>query len=143
MGRNLRRRKRKLQRQMVSRWRYVACGGLLVHAHRSVQLSPKPEYFDHRIKMFDQLKAEYDEWVKGVQLPVCLSRSSASCTEQHNHDKRSRSRCPTGRNGKGQAGRRARWASRRRFRKVSLTASLLRRFRTSIPQGVPGLNCVR
>ncbi|KAI0729485.1 hypothetical protein C8Q72DRAFT_884263 [Fomitopsis betulina] len=29
-----------------------------------LELSPKPEFFDHRIKMFDQLKAEYDEWVK-------------------------------------------------------------------------------
>ena len=36
----------------------------------AVQLSPKPEYFDHRIKMFDQLKAEYDEWVKGLHSQV-------------------------------------------------------------------------
>ncbi|KAI0926473.1 threonyl-tRNA synthetase [Taiwanofungus camphoratus] len=30
-----------------------------------LELNPPPEFFDHRIKMFDQLKAEYDEWVKG------------------------------------------------------------------------------
>ncbi|KZT63487.1 tars protein [Daedalea quercina L-15889] len=29
-----------------------------------LELDPRPEYFDHRIKMFDQLKTEYDEWVK-------------------------------------------------------------------------------
>jgi hypothetical protein len=30
------------------------------------QLQPRPEFFDHRIKMFEQLKAEHDDWVKGV-----------------------------------------------------------------------------
>ena len=30
------------------------------------QLQPRPEFFDHRIKMFEQLKTEYDDWVKGV-----------------------------------------------------------------------------
>ncbi|KAF8065195.1 hypothetical protein FPV67DRAFT_1501757 [Lyophyllum atratum] len=29
-----------------------------------LELQPKPDFFDHRIKMFDQLKAEYDEFVK-------------------------------------------------------------------------------
>ncbi|KAF5322995.1 hypothetical protein D9611_009286 [Ephemerocybe angulata] len=29
-----------------------------------LELSPKPEFFDHRIKIFDELKAEYDEFVK-------------------------------------------------------------------------------
>ncbi|KAJ3500569.1 hypothetical protein NMY22_g19218 [Coprinellus aureogranulatus] len=29
-----------------------------------LELDPKPEFFDHRIKMFEQLKTEYDEWVK-------------------------------------------------------------------------------
>ena len=39
--------------------------GLILGDSRSSQLSPKPEFFDHRIQMFEQLKAEYDEWVKG------------------------------------------------------------------------------
>ncbi|TFY59012.1 hypothetical protein EVJ58_g6049 [Rhodofomes roseus] len=30
-----------------------------------LELNPRPAYFDHRIKMFDQLKSEHDEWVKG------------------------------------------------------------------------------
>jgi len=34
-----------------------------------VQLHPRPEFFDHRIKMFEQLKAEYDEFVKGELSP--------------------------------------------------------------------------
>jgi threonyl-tRNA synthetase len=29
------------------------------------QLQPPPEFFDHRIKMFDELKAEYDAFVAG------------------------------------------------------------------------------
>ncbi|THG93331.1 hypothetical protein EW026_g7876 [Hermanssonia centrifuga] len=29
-----------------------------------LELQPAPEFFDHRIKIFDRLKAEYDEWVK-------------------------------------------------------------------------------
>ncbi|KAF9810242.1 hypothetical protein IEO21_07053 [Rhodonia placenta] len=29
-----------------------------------LELQPRPEFFEHRIKMFDQLRAEYDEWVK-------------------------------------------------------------------------------
>ena len=29
-----------------------------------IQLNPKPEYFDHRLKIFEKLKAEHDEWVK-------------------------------------------------------------------------------
>ncbi|KAI0795521.1 hypothetical protein C8Q75DRAFT_791290 [Abortiporus biennis] len=28
-----------------------------------LELSPPPEFFDHRIKIFDKLKAEYDAWV--------------------------------------------------------------------------------
>jgi len=41
-------------------------------AHNSwfVQLSPKPVFFDHRIQMFEQLKAEYDAWVKGEYTKV-------------------------------------------------------------------------
>ncbi|KAI0767281.1 hypothetical protein C8Q74DRAFT_1318022 [Fomes fomentarius] len=30
-----------------------------------LELDPKPEYFEHRIKIFEKLKAEHDEWVKG------------------------------------------------------------------------------
>jgi hypothetical protein len=34
-------------------------------------MNPKPEYFAHRIEMFDRLKAEYDEHVKcESRLPV-------------------------------------------------------------------------
>lgn len=29
------------------------------------QLQPHPEFFDHRIKMFDELKSEYDAFVAG------------------------------------------------------------------------------
>lgn len=38
---------------------------LILGDSRFSQLRPKPEFFDHRIQMFEQLKAEYDAWVKG------------------------------------------------------------------------------
>ncbi|KAF9530531.1 tars protein [Crepidotus variabilis] len=28
-----------------------------------LEIQPRPEFFDHRLKMFDELKAEYDTWV--------------------------------------------------------------------------------
>jgi hypothetical protein len=40
------------------------------HNSRFMQLSPKPAFFDHRIQMFEQLKAEYDAWVKGEYTKV-------------------------------------------------------------------------
>ena len=45
---------------------------IIPDAHNSwfVQLSPKPVFFDHRIQMFEQLKAEYDAWVKGEYAKV-------------------------------------------------------------------------
>ena len=42
---------------------------------RFSQLSPKPEFFDHRIQMFEQLKAGYDTWVKGKHTRVVLGIS--------------------------------------------------------------------
>ncbi|EAU80442.2 tars protein [Coprinopsis cinerea okayama7 len=50
-----------------------------------LELQPKPEFFDHRIQMFEQLKAEYDEWVKAqpreeitVTLPDGSERKATS-----------------------------------------------------------------
>lgn len=37
-----------------------------VHLKSSLQMNPPPEYLDHRIKMFDRLKAEYDEFLKSA-----------------------------------------------------------------------------
>ena len=34
--------------------------------HKALQLQPPPEYLDHRIRMFNELKAEYDHFVKGI-----------------------------------------------------------------------------
>ncbi|KDQ13759.1 hypothetical protein BOTBODRAFT_44972 [Botryobasidium botryosum FD-172 SS1] len=33
-------------------------------AKHPLELQPPPEFFDHRIKIFDKLKAEHDEWLK-------------------------------------------------------------------------------
>jgi hypothetical protein len=45
---------------------------------QSGQLQPPPDYIDHRIKIFEKLKAEYDEWVKGV----CAMIITMSASEQ-------------------------------------------------------------
>jgi hypothetical protein len=37
----------------------------------SHQLQPPPDFFDHRVKIFEELKAEYDAFVQG--LPLCFS----------------------------------------------------------------------
>ncbi|CCM03110.1 uncharacterized protein FIBRA_05230 [Fibroporia radiculosa] len=50
-----------------------------------LELQPRPDYFDHRIEMFDKLKAEFDEWVKAqpretieVTLPDGTKRQGTS-----------------------------------------------------------------
>lgn len=43
---------------------------LILGDSRFLQLSPKPEYFDHRVQMFEQLQAEYGAWVKGKLIRV-------------------------------------------------------------------------
>ena len=35
-----------------------------------LEFTPKPEYFDHRIEMFDRLKAEYDEEIKSTNSEI-------------------------------------------------------------------------
>ncbi|KAL1670281.1 hypothetical protein GGF50DRAFT_94427 [Schizophyllum commune] len=54
-------------------------------AQHPLELQPPPEFFDHRIKMYDQLKAEYDEFVKAqpreeitVTLPDGAERKGTS-----------------------------------------------------------------
>lgn len=50
-----------------------------------LEMDPPPSYIDHRIKIFDKLKAEYDEWVKqqprqeiSITLPDGSMRSGTS-----------------------------------------------------------------
>jgi hypothetical protein len=37
--------------------------------HLSPQLQPPPGFFDHRVKIFEDLRAEYDVFVQGLLLP--------------------------------------------------------------------------
>ncbi len=37
--------------------------------HLSLQLQPPPGFFDHRVKIFEDLRAEYDVFVQGLLLP--------------------------------------------------------------------------
>ena len=56
-----------MQLLQASPWRYILAYLVSLSLVETValQLQPPPEFFDHRIKMFDQLKAEYDEFAKG------------------------------------------------------------------------------
>jgi len=37
--------------------------------HYSHQLQPPPDFFDHRVKIFEDLRAEYDDFVQGLFSP--------------------------------------------------------------------------
>lgn len=79
----------------------------------SIQLSPKPAFFDHRIQMFEQLKAEYDAWVKGKYAEVAqkvdpFTYVSLWCL-QINPDKRSPSPCRMAVKRRERVGRQVPW----------------------------------
>jgi threonyl-tRNA synthetase len=38
-----------------------------------LELSPPPEYFAERIKIYDEYKAKYDKWVAGMSRPLLLT----------------------------------------------------------------------
>ncbi|KAG6334163.1 hypothetical protein ID866_4929 [Astraeus odoratus] len=40
-----------------------------------LELQPRPDYMEHRIKMFEQLQIEYEEYVKGASPTDCLRSS--------------------------------------------------------------------
>lgn len=44
-------------------------------------MTPRPEFFDHRIKMFEKLKVEYDEFVKSTS--PCLFALDLTLTSLH------------------------------------------------------------
>ncbi len=51
------------------------------------QLQPPPGFFDHRVKIFEDLKAEYDAFVQGLFLPshLGIKLTIASTTASGNH----------------------------------------------------------
>ena len=54
----------------------------------SLQLQPPPDFFGHRIKVFEELKAEYDAFVQGLpvrssKLMVKLTKGSATAPGNH------------------------------------------------------------
>src|SRR6267154_1093509 len=55
--------------------------------HYSHQLQPPPGFFDHRVKIFEDLKAEYDAFVQGLFLPshTGIKLTIASTTASGNH----------------------------------------------------------
>ena len=69
----------------------VRCHAIIVVCyltHYSLhQLQPPPGFFDHRVKIFEDLKAEYDVFVQGLFLPSDLGvqLTIASTTASGNH----------------------------------------------------------
>jgi hypothetical protein len=50
----------------------VRCHAIVISyylTHYSHQLQPPPDFLDHRVKIFEDLKAEYDTFVQGLFLP--------------------------------------------------------------------------
>ena len=89
---------------------------------RFLQLSPKPAFFDHRIQMFEQLKAEYDGWVKGKYSKIARGMHFVT-VPQVNPGKRLSSPCRMALKRKGRVGRQVPWISPRKSQKVSLSGS--------------------
>jgi len=80
--------------------------------------------------MFEQLKTEYDTWVKGKAtklLDVWPEYERFVTLLQINPDKRLPSLCQMVLERRGRAGRQVPWILPRKFPKVSLSGSLLRR----------------
>jgi len=89
---------------------------LPVQPERPLQLQPRPGYFDHRIKMFDELKAEYDANIAGTRFKAL--EMGFLIVVQLNHENPSLLRCPTARNAAERAGRRPPWTWQKSFRKA-------------------------
>jgi hypothetical protein len=53
----------------------------------SLQLQPPPSFFDHRVKIFEGLRAEYDAFVQGLFLPphTGIKLTIASTTASGNY----------------------------------------------------------
>jgi threonyl-tRNA synthetase len=51
--------------------RHSTVTSLMHDSYVSHQLQPPPDFFDHRVKIFEELRAEYDAFVQG--LPLCSS----------------------------------------------------------------------
>ena len=97
----------------------VAC--YLTH-YSSHQLQPPPGFFDHRVKIFEDLKAEYDAFVQGFVLAFPHRNKTHNC--QLDRVRKSLSRYPMAPSAKAQAGRPVRWMLRRAYQRVCPKSSL-------------------
>ena len=93
--------------------------------HFSYQLQPAPDFFDHRVKIFEDLRAEYDAFVQGWHM-FFVHRSEAH-DFQHNRVRKLLSRCPMAPSARAQAGRPNRWMLRRIYPRAFLRSSSLPR----------------
>ena len=105
-------------------------------------MQPKPEFFDHRIQMFEQLKAEHDEWVKGESFTIYRSLV-LTYRRQLSPGKRLPSPCLMALSAKPPAGRLRQWTSQRRFQNLYLSVlSSPRSFYVLSIQGETMLNAL-
>lgn len=101
---------------------------VLVHTHfsclvksllTSVKMNPPPDFFDHRIKIFERLQAEYNEWVASEFICKELQKLHSQATSvQSSLVKKYQSLYLMVLNGKELAGRRLRWISLKSFLKA-------------------------
>jgi hypothetical protein len=96
----------------------IAC--YLTH-YSSHQLQPSPGFFEHRVKIFESLRAEYDAFVQGLFLPPHTGIKAHNC--QHNRVRKLLLRYPMAPSAKAQAGRPVRWMLRRAYPRVCLKSS--------------------
>ena len=88
------------------------------------QLQPAPEFFDHRLKIFNELKAEYDAFVAGICRVIAYNTLyHAHTTVQLNPEKKSPSPCPMVLRGKQRVGKRVRWMSQKKCQRACLNVS--------------------
>jgi hypothetical protein len=92
-------------------------------ARRFAQLQPPPEFFEHRIKMWDQLKSEHVEFLKGALCAILgwAVANSRWCAVQPNRVRISRLPCLTAQSARERAGTRLQWTSRKRSPRALLT----------------------
>ena len=87
-----------------------------------VQLQPLPEFFDHRLNIFNELKSEYDAWVSCMVVLFGTRFFPHFLVLKPNQEKRSLLPCLMGRNEMAKVGKLVLWRLPRRFPRVCQSA---------------------
>ena len=95
-----------------------------------VQLQPSPEFFDHRLKIFNELKTEYDTWVSCMFVLFWLRCCTYFLVLKRNQGKRSPLPCLMAQNGRAKVGKLVRWISPKKCQRVCQSVWWLPRYET-------------